>query len=75
MFNQFVAVLNSQNKFNKGDIIATYPDVSYTNQSSDTTLNLFEAEMKHLHDNGFRVITFYDLGYDQNSNSLYIKKM
>jgi hypothetical protein len=87
MFSQFVAVLNSQNKFNKGgminaipvigyhDIIATYPDVSYTNQSSDTTLNLFEAEMKYLHDNGFRVITFYDLGYDQNSNSLYIKKM
>jgi Polysaccharide deacetylase len=74
MFSQFVAVLNSQNKFNKGgminaipvigyhDIIATYPDVSYTNQSSDTTLNLFEEEMKYLHDNGFRVTTFYDLG-------------
>ena len=72
MFSQFVAVLNSQNKFNKDgminaipvigyhDIIATYPDVSYTNQSSDSTLNLFEAEMKYLHDNGFRVITFYD---------------
>jgi hypothetical protein len=87
MFEKFVAVLDSQNKFNEGgiinaipligyhDIIATYPDVSYTDKSSDTTLDLFEAEMKYLHDNGFRVITFYDLGYDQNSNSLYIKKM
>jgi hypothetical protein len=85
MFSQFIAVLNSQNKFNKGgminaipvigyhDIIAAYPDVSYTNQSSDTTLNLFKAEMKYIHDNGFRVITFADLGYDENSNSLYIK--
>jgi len=85
MFSQFVAALNSQNKFNKDgminaipvigyhDIIAAYPDVSYTNQSSDTTLNLFEAEMKYLHDNGFRVITFADLGYDKNNNSLYVQ--
>jgi polysaccharide deacetylase len=84
MFSQFVAVLNSQNNFNKDeminaipvigyhDIIPTYPDVSYTNKSSDTTLNLFEAEMKYLHDNGFRVITFSDLGYDENSNSFFL---
>jgi Polysaccharide deacetylase len=87
MFQKFIEVLNSQDKFNKGgiinaipvigyhEIIAAYPDVSYTNQSSDTTLNLFEAEMKYLHNNGFRVITFADLGYDRNGNSLYIKKM
>jgi hypothetical protein len=31
--------------------------------------------MKCLHDNGFRVITFAELGYDENSNSLYIKKL
>ena len=67
-------MLNSQNEFNKDgminaipvigyhEIIPAYPDVSYTNQSSDTTLNLFEEEMKYLYDNGFRVITFYDLG-------------
>ncbi|HEY6883341.1 MAG TPA: hypothetical protein VI278_04805 [Nitrososphaeraceae archaeon] len=42
-------------------------------ESSATTLDLFEAEMKYLHDNGFRVITFSDLGYDENSNYLYIK--
>ncbi|HEY6885400.1 MAG TPA: polysaccharide deacetylase family protein [Nitrososphaeraceae archaeon] len=87
MFSQFVAALDSQNKFNEGgminaipvigyhEIIPAYTDVSYTNKSSDTTLNLFEAEMKYLHDNGFRVITFYDIGYDQSSNSLFIKTM
>jgi hypothetical protein len=85
MFEKFVSELNSQNKFNRGGIInaipiigyhninATIPDVSYTTESSATTLDLFESEMKYLHDNGFRVITFYDLGYDENSNSLYIK--
>jgi hypothetical protein len=85
MFEKFVAELNSQNKFNRGGIInaipiigyhninATISDVSYTSESSATALNLFEEEMKYLHDNGFRVITFADLGYDKNSNSFYIK--
>jgi hypothetical protein len=85
MFEKFVAELKSQNKFNKDgiinaipiigyhNIIATIPDVRYTTESSATSLNLFEAEMKYLHDIGFRVITFADLGYDENSNSLYIK--
>jgi len=85
MFEKFVAELNSQNKFNKDGIInaipiigyhninATISDVSHTTDSSATALNLFEAEMKYLHDNGFRVLTFADLGYDKNSNSLYIK--
>jgi hypothetical protein len=85
MFEKFVSELNSQNKFNKGGIInaipiigyhninATISDVSYTTESSATALDLFEAEMKYLHDNGFRVITFADLEYDKNSNSFYIK--
>jgi hypothetical protein len=30
--------------------------------------------MKYLHDNGVKVITMSDLGYDENSRSLYIKK-
>jgi hypothetical protein len=53
--------------------IVTYPDLSYSNRHVDTTLNLFDAEMKYLHDNGFKVITMSDLGYDENSKSLYIK--
>jgi hypothetical protein len=35
-------------------------------------LNLFNTEMKYLHDNDFRVLTFYNLGYDEKSNVFYI---
>jgi hypothetical protein len=36
-------------------------------------VSLFNAEIKYLHDNGFKVITVSDLGYDENSNYLYVK--
>ena len=39
-----------------------------------TTIDLFEKEIKYLHDNGFKVLTMADLGYDEKSNYLYIKK-
>jgi hypothetical protein len=28
--------------------------------------------MKYLHDNGFKVLAMSDLGYDENSNYLYL---
>jgi peptidoglycan/xylan/chitin deacetylase (PgdA/CDA1 family) len=84
MFEKFVTAVNSQNKYNKDGIvmaipiiiyhtIVTYPDLSDSNKPVDTTLNLFDAEMKYLHDNGFKVLTMTDLGYDKNNNYLYIK--
>jgi hypothetical protein len=36
-------------------------------------ISLFDKEMKYLHDNGVRVITISDLGYDENRNYLYVK--
>jgi hypothetical protein len=40
-----------------------------------TTIDLFEKEIKYLHDNGFKeVLTMADLGYDENSNYLYLKR-
>jgi hypothetical protein len=42
------------------------------NRPIDTTVNLFDAEMKYLHDNGFKVLTMTDLANDENSQSLYI---
>src|SRR5215212_3103323 len=39
-----------------------------------TTIDLFEKEIKYLHDNGFKVLTMADLGYDANSNYLYLKR-
>ena len=84
MLEKFIANVNSQNIYNTGGIIraipiiiyhtiVTYPDVSYSKRPVDTTVNLFDAEMKYLHDNGFRVLTMADLGYDKNGHYLYIK--
>jgi peptidoglycan/xylan/chitin deacetylase (PgdA/CDA1 family) len=84
MFEKFITAVNSQYSYNKDGIvraipiivyhiIVNYPDLSDSNRPIDTTLNLFDAEMKYLHDNGFRVITMADLGYDETSNSIYVK--
>ena len=84
MFKRFVAELNSQNKFNQNGTInaipiigyhdiVPIPDASKTTVSSATTLNLFNSEIKYLHDNNFSVITFSDLGYDKKTNYFYIK--
>ncbi|MGN6630604.1 MAG: polysaccharide deacetylase family protein [Candidatus Nitrosocosmicus sp.] len=84
MFAKFVEEVNSQNKINKNGIInaiplvayhdiVLLPDVSLSTEPSSTTLNLFNTEMKYLHDNGFNVLTFYKLGYDDKNNIFYLK--
>jgi peptidoglycan/xylan/chitin deacetylase (PgdA/CDA1 family) len=84
MFEKFVTYVNSQDDYNKDGIIRAIPIVVYhdividrdVNDSkipTDTTMNLFNAEMKYLHDNGFKVLTMSDLGYDENNKYLYIK--
>jgi hypothetical protein len=84
MFQKFVTAVNSQFSYNNDGVaraiptivyhtLVNYPDLSDSNRPIDTTLNLFDAEMKYLHDNGFKVITMSDLGYDTNSKTLYIK--
>jgi peptidoglycan/xylan/chitin deacetylase (PgdA/CDA1 family) len=84
MFQKFVSAVNSQYSYNKDGIVRAIPiivyhtlvnyrDLSHSNRPIDTTVNLFDAEMRYLYDNGFRVITMSDLGYDESSNSLYIK--
>ena len=83
MFNQFVKEVNSQQNYNKHGCIIAIPivvyhkilpgNIVYTPNKSRTDLNLFSSEMKYLHDNGFKVLTMSDLGYDGNSNYLYIK--
>jgi Polysaccharide deacetylase len=78
IFQIFVQEVNNQTKYNHNGVINAIPILAYhkidnLGTSQSTNIELFNAEMKYLHDNGFRVITFYDLGYDENSNSLYIK--
>jgi hypothetical protein len=72
MFEKFIEHVNSQDKYNTyGGIhaipivvyhtIVTYPDVSYSERPVDITVNLFEEEMRYLHDNGFKALLMSDL--------------
>jgi hypothetical protein len=79
IFDKFVELVNSQANFNKNGTINAVPIVSYHSIDNNKTItstdiNLFPDEMKYLHDNGLRVITMSDLGYDENGNDFYIKK-
>ena len=78
IFQKFVELVNSQINFNKNGIINAIPIIGYHDIDNNKTItstdvDLFNAEMKYLHDNGFKVFTMSDLGYDENSNYLYIK--
>ena len=75
----FVHEVNIQDKYNKvnGPILAV-PIVAYhmidnTKTPYSTDVTLFDREMKYLHDNGFKVLTINNLGYDTKNNFLYIK--
>jgi hypothetical protein len=78
-FKMFVDEVNIQDKYNKvNGPISAVPIVAYhmidnkkTPYSTDVTL--FDREMKYLHDNGFKVLTVNDLGYDTKDNFLYVK--
>ena len=79
MLNNFIKIVNSQNKYNKNGNIQAIPIIIYHRAGDkqgvdyNTDLKLFEKEMKYLHDNNFRVITMKDLGYEKRTNYLYIK--
>jgi peptidoglycan/xylan/chitin deacetylase (PgdA/CDA1 family) len=77
-FEKFVELVDSQTNFNKDGKINAIPIIGYHNIEDDkaitsTDANLFYKEMKYLHDNGFKVLTMADLGYDEDSNYLYIR--
>jgi hypothetical protein len=79
MYEEFVNVVNSQENFNGDGIIRAIPIIAYHELDygygtpDSTNVNLFDAEMKYLYDNGFTVLTMADLGYDENTNQLYIQ--
>jgi peptidoglycan/xylan/chitin deacetylase (PgdA/CDA1 family) len=83
MFHKFVSAVNNQSNYNNDGkvraipiivyhILVNYADLSDSNRPIDTTVNLFDAEMRYLYDNGFKVLTMSDLGYDTNSRRVYI---
>jgi hypothetical protein len=76
----FIEVMNSATDYNtdKGITnavpIIIYHSIDNTGRNYSTTIDLFESEMRYLHDNGFTVLNMADLGYDENTNYLYIKE-
>jgi peptidoglycan/xylan/chitin deacetylase (PgdA/CDA1 family) len=79
-FEEFVEVVNSQSNFNKNGIIKAIPiiayhDLDYDDRISESTnVNLFDAEMKYLYDNGFTVLTMAYLEYNENTHQLLISR-
>lgn len=76
MLERFVQVVNSQNEYNTNRVnavpILIWHKIDNTNEEYATSMDLFEAEMKYLNDNGFIVLTMADLVYDESSNYLKI---
>jgi len=83
MFDRFKEAVDSQVYFNEDGTIRAIPiivyhafvpidDIDESVIPTDTSVNLFEAEMKYLHDNDFKVITMKDLVYIQNTKTLSI---
>ena len=66
MLQKFIQVVESQNKYNKGNEIKAIPvliyhDIDKKSGFYTTSIELFKAEMKYLHDNDFIVIRLLDL--------------
>src|SRR5919204_3833091 len=62
IFQRFVQEVNSQQAYNKDGVIDAIPiiayhDIDYDKAIDSTDVNLFDQEMKYLHDNGFKVLT------------------
>ena len=83
MLDRFIEVVNSQTIYNTDDTINAIPIIIWHRIDNSgegdpevyaTTIDLFEKEIKYLHDNGFKVLTMADIGYDENSNYLYLKR-
>jgi hypothetical protein len=76
MLERFVEVVNSQIKYNTDGInavpILIWHKIDNSNEEYSTSTNLFNAEMKYLHDNNFTVLTMADLVYDDTSKYLKV---
>jgi peptidoglycan/xylan/chitin deacetylase (PgdA/CDA1 family) len=83
MLDKFIEVVNSQSIYNTGGTINAIPILIWHRIDNSgegdpevyaTNIDLFEKEIKYLHDNGFKVLTMADIGYDTNTNYLFLKR-
>jgi peptidoglycan/xylan/chitin deacetylase (PgdA/CDA1 family) len=86
IFEKFVSVVNDQSidienaRIEAIPIVVYHGFVQYDNilenkNPTDTSLSLFEQEMKYLHDEGFEVLLMRDLHYDQKKTILCTQSM
>jgi Polysaccharide deacetylase len=78
IFEKFVEEIRDQANSSTVRTLNAIPIIAYhsidNNKTRDSTgVNLFAEEMKYLHDNGFKVLTMSNLGFNENGNYLYIK--
>src|SRR6266516_1769914 len=79
MFSNFTKIVNSQNSFNQGGKINAVPLITFhnvaltTNKPYYTNAGLFYKFIKYLNDNGFKVLTLKQIGYDTKTNTFYLK--
>jgi hypothetical protein len=82
MFQKFIQQVNSQVSYNNGKInaipILTYHDLTYNiqdynNAATTITVQLFDQEMRYLHDNGFKVLLLNQFGFNPTNNVFYLK--
>jgi hypothetical protein len=79
MFDEFVREVELQSMYNtKAGKIVAIPIIGYhsidNQEPYDTSVELFDREMKYLIDNGFVVLTLTDLGFNDNNYNFYIKE-
>jgi hypothetical protein len=79
--DKFIKLVDRQNKFNENGQLNAIPVIVYHKidfkanndlRVSNTSPDLFDAEMKYLHDNGFKIFTMSDLRYNVNYDSIYL---
>lgn len=87
MFQVFLQIVTSQTPYNSNGKINAIPIIVYHNlttsikdystpgHASSTTVDLFAQEMKYLHDNGFKVLSLNQFGFDPTNNVFYIKNV
>jgi peptidoglycan/xylan/chitin deacetylase (PgdA/CDA1 family) len=79
IYSDFVKLVNSQNSYNQNGKINAVPLITFHNVAMTTdhryytNAGLFDQLMKYLHDNGFKVLTLKQIGYNTLNNTFYLK--
>jgi peptidoglycan/xylan/chitin deacetylase (PgdA/CDA1 family) len=77
IYNKYIQVVNKQASHNTKTVTAIpiidYRDIANNGLSYSTNVDLFSAEMKYLHNSGFKIIPMSDIRYNNTNNFLYLK--